>query len=58
MKETAQTEDDGGFGLDKDARLQAGRQRDAEENRPDPLDPPFPFRVIGFDPIMATRSGT
>lgn len=46
-----------GFGLDKDARLAALREQRAEENRPAPLDPPFPFRVVSFDPIFVQRRG-
>ena len=46
-----------GFGLDKDARLAGKRAKEAEENRPKPLDPPFPYRVIAFDPIFARRRG-
>jgi len=54
MKETAQIEVEDAFGLDKDARLQEGRQWDAEENRPEPLNPPFPFRgLVAFGSVIA-----
>jgi hypothetical protein len=56
MSETTQTEDGSKSGLDK-ARLKAEQQRKADENRSEPPNPPFPFRVIGFDPLMAARSG-
>jgi|GEM_PF-5267721 len=37
------------YGLDKDARLAEEREREARETRERRLDPPFPYRVIGFD---------
>lgn len=38
------------YGLDKDARLAAKRQKAREEEpQPDPLDPPFPFYVLPFE---------
>ena len=46
-----------GFGLDKTARLTAQRQQRAEEDRPKPLNPPFPYRVVSFDPIFVRRRG-
>lgn len=46
-----------GFGLDKNARLAATREQQAEDNRPEPLDPPFPYRVVSFDPIFVMRRG-
>ena len=45
------TEETPKYGLDKDARLAAKRARKAEEvEEPEPLDPPFPFFVIAFEP--------
>jgi hypothetical protein len=35
-------------GLNKEARLREERQRRAQENRPLPLNPPFPFEVAAF----------
>ena len=46
-------EQNDGFGLDKTARLTAQRERRAEEDRPTPLDPPFPFQSLAFDPRFA-----
>ena len=48
-------EQNDGFGLDKNARLTALREQRAEDNRPAPLDPPFPYRVVSFDPILVRR---
>lgn len=47
-----------GFGLDKNARLAATREKQADDNRPAPLDPPFPYRVVSFDPIFVRRRGS
>ena len=55
--ETA-AETDGGYGLDKNARLEARRAEDKENEQVEPLDPPFPYRVIAFDPEMATGNET
>jgi hypothetical protein len=41
-----------GFGLEKDRRLAESRERKAEEGGPEPLDPPFPYRVISPDPRL------
>ena len=40
-----------GYGLDKQARLNAKRLGKDEENasQADPLDPPFPYRMVAFD---------
>ena len=46
-----------GYGLDKNSRLEAKRAEDQEEEQVEPLDPPFPYRVIAFDPVMVTRAG-
>ena len=46
-----------GYGLDKNSRLEAKRAEDKEEDRVEPLDPPFPYRVIAFDPSMVSRGG-
>ena len=50
-------ETDGGYGLDKNSRLEARRAEDKENEQVEPLDPPFPYRVISFDPVMMTRAG-
>lgn len=39
-------------GLDKSARLAERRAEQAADAQPPPLDPPFPFRVIPFDPFF------
>ena len=57
MTETEHIEEKDGFGLDKDSRLEAKQATEEAETRPKPLDPPFPFRVIAFDTVVATRSG-
>lgn len=44
-----------GFGLDKDRRLTERRERKEEEDRPEPLDPEFPYRVISVDPPWILR---
>ena len=54
----AAAETDGGYGLDKNARLDAKRAEIKETDRVEPLDPPFPYRVIAFDPVMVTGGGT
>ena len=54
--ETA-AETGGGYGLDKNSRLEAKRVEDQEEEQVEPLDPPFPYRVIAFDPSMVSRGG-
>lgn len=46
-----------GHGLDKDSRMVERRERKAEEEKPEPLDPVFPFRVVSFDPIFLGRRG-
>lgn len=55
MDEDENSEEKDGFGLDKDRRLAERRDRQAEEGGPDPLEPPFPYRVISFDPSWFTR---
>ena len=55
--ETA-AETGGGYGLDKNSRLDANRAEDKENEQVEPLDPPFPYRVIAFDPVMLTGGGT
>jgi hypothetical protein len=40
------------FGLDKAARLQAKRDAKAKANAPQPLEPPFPFTAVPFDPVF------
>jgi len=49
----ADKDDKDGFGLDKDARLARRREDRREGSRPEPLDPPFPYFPIPFDPILA-----
>jgi hypothetical protein len=46
---------DDGFGLDKTARLTAQRERRAEDDRPKPLNPPFPYGVISIDLFLLGR---
>lgn len=43
-----------GFGLDKSARLAAARERQEAEQAAAAasLDPPFPYRIIPFDPAF------
>jgi hypothetical protein len=56
MSETEEPEEEDGFGLDKDARLAAERAEAEEEARPEPLDPPFPYRVIAVDTGMVSTT--
>lgn len=58
MSDTAQIDESDGFGLDKNARLEAKRAAEEEEEKPEPLDPPFPHRVIAFDPVLLRRDAT
>ena len=39
-----------GFGLDKAARLKAEREQNAEAQKTQPLNPPFPYQAEPFDP--------
>lgn len=39
-----------GFGLDKAARFKTKREQEAEAQKPQPLNPPFPFQAEPFDP--------
>jgi hypothetical protein len=55
MDEEEDNEEKDGFGLDKDRRLVERRERMAEEGGLEPLDPPFPYRVVSFDPILVRR---
>jgi len=55
MDENEDREEKDGFGLDKDSRMMDRRERTAEEGWPEPLDPPFPYRVVSFDPIFVRR---
>jgi hypothetical protein len=55
MDKDEDIEEKDGFGLDKDRRLLERRERKEEEEGPEPLDPPFPYRVVSFDPIFAGR---
>lgn len=57
MIETEEPEEQDGLGLDKDARLAAARAEAEEDALPEPLDPPFPYRVIVVDLGMVARSG-
>ena len=39
------------YGLNKEARLRAAREKDqTESNKAVPLNPPFPFEVLVFSP--------
>ena len=58
MNEWEETKESNLFGLGKESRLRAKRAKEEEKVKPEPLDPPFPYRVIGFDPIMVTESGS
>lgn len=55
MDDNEDREKKDGFGLDKDRRLVERRERKAEEDGPEPLDPPFPYRVISIDPFLLGR---
>jgi len=57
MDEDEDNEEKDGFGLDKDRRLTERRERTAEEGSSEPLDPPFPYPVVSFDPIFLGRRG-
>ena len=57
MDEDEDNEEKDGFGLDKDRRLTERRERTAEEGGPEPLDPPFPYRVISIDIDVLADSG-
>ena len=41
-----------GFGLDKTARLAARRDAKEEALKVPPLDPEWPYRAEGFDPVF------
>jgi len=58
MDEDEDIEEKAGFGLDKDRRLVERRERKAEGVGPEPLDPPFPYRVMTFDPSFVLRNGS
>lgn len=51
MTETKRTKVKEGFGLDKNARLESELAAEVEVEKPEPLDPPLPYRVIAFNPI-------
>lgn len=53
MDENEDNEEKDGFGLEKDRRLVERRERNAQEGGPEPLDPPFPYRVIPPDPFLS-----
>lgn len=55
MEDSRDKEEKDGFGLKKDWRLMERRERSAEESGPEPLDPPFPYQVISFDPSWILR---
>jgi hypothetical protein len=55
MEEDEGNEKKDGFGLDKDRRLMEQRERKAEEDGPEPLDPDFPYGVISVDPALILR---
>jgi hypothetical protein len=57
MSDTEQIDESNGFGLDKNARLEAKRAAEADDEKPEPLYPPFPYCVVAFDPVVVTRSG-
>lgn len=57
MNKDEDNEQKEGLGLDKDRRLAERRERRSEESGPEPLDLPFPFRLIAFDPIIVQRQG-
>lgn len=54
---TMEADDKGGQppGLDKDARLARRREARKEERKIVPLNPPFPYRVVPFDPKWIVR---
>lgn len=49
MDDNEDIEEKDDFGLDKDRRLTERRERREEEDRPEPLDPEFPYRVISVE---------
>jgi|GEM_PF-3133539 len=53
MDDNENSEEKDGFGLDKNRRLVERRERTTEEQGPEPLDPPFPYRVISPDSFLA-----
>lgn len=55
MDEDEDSEEKDGHGLDKDRRLAERREKRAEEEKSEPLDPPFPYGVMSFDPLMVMR---
>ena len=57
MSETSQNAEGDGFGLDKDARLEAKRADELGDEKPEPLDPPFPYRLIALDPDIVPVNG-
>jgi len=57
MDENKDIEETDGFGLDKDSRLMERRERQADDGGPEPLNPPFSYRVVSFDPIFVERRG-
>jgi hypothetical protein len=52
-----ESEERNGFGLNKNARLEARGAAEVENEKSEPLDPPFPYWVIAFDPGMVSSSG-
>ena len=55
MDDNKDNEEKDGFGLDKDRRLLDRRERRDEEDLPEPLDPPLPYRVISINPLLFGR---
>ena len=55
MDDNKDNEEKDGFGLEKDRRLTERRERTAEESGPEPLDPPFPYRVTSLDQNFVRR---
>jgi hypothetical protein len=56
MNEKEPAEEKDGFGLDKNARLAAERAEAEEEARREPLDPPFPYRVVAINSVLVVAS--
>jgi len=55
MDDNKSDQEKDGFGLEKDRRLTERRERTTEEQGPEPLDPPFPYRVISPDSFLSGR---
>ena len=55
MDKDEDIEEKDGFGLDKDRKLVERREPRDEELVPEPLDPPFPYRVVSIGSFLFGR---